>query len=118
MAKFRKWHGKAIDWACCSKSLIEQVAQELGVPARAIAGAMAKEHHIFLGFDRWANTWVQHKRDRLALRYADVNGHSGVKNSVNTVKNNMAKNPNYNPPHWNSLNPLSNIFGLIADVRT
>jgi hypothetical protein len=36
MAKFRKWHDKAIDWACCSKSLIEQVAQELGVPARAI----------------------------------------------------------------------------------
>ena len=46
-----------LDWICCNKDYIKQIASSLDVPAEAIAGLMAKENNSFMnhvGIAVWA----------------------------------------------------------------
>jgi len=39
-----RWDPKSLAWICCNRELIQGVAEQLGVSAKAIAGIMAKEN--------------------------------------------------------------------------
>jgi hypothetical protein len=42
-----RWGSGAIDWICCNRQHITEIAGKLGVSPEAIAGAMAKENHHY-----------------------------------------------------------------------
>ena len=47
MSEGSPYRQATLDWICCNKYYIQQIASDLGVPAEAIAGFMAKENNSF-----------------------------------------------------------------------
>lgn len=56
-----RWRDDVIDWICCNRQQIEQIAGKLGVPQEAIAGAMAKENNHYrsnYASNRWLDVYA------------------------------------------------------------
>jgi len=49
------WNERSLEWICCNAKMIRDIAEKLGVPAEAIAGAMVRENHYYL--EKWNVHW-------------------------------------------------------------
>jgi len=47
MADRTRWSQDTLNWICCNKQVIKDIAEKLGVPPEAIAGIMAKENNWY-----------------------------------------------------------------------